>query len=460
MAGMGDGRPLIGDLGDPFEGSSRIAVVVEMTVLSLCIGFVVGLGISLLLKLMNLGINLLWKTLPAHVGAWWLPLAICPVGGLAIGWWNARFDAAPRPLMEVLAEVRRSGGCHLGNAPASVVAFLLPLVFGGSIGPEAGLTGIIAAAVTWIGNTLRHAGLRAKALADVTVSATISAVFGAPFAGIVAAYGSMPDAEGMPSGLGAPDDANVSDTMDAPSAEDARRFTFRRIAKTVLYTAAAGGAFAGMRLAVRLAGGMSGLPRFDAIQMPLSDGLWAIVCVLAGYVLACVFHASMLMMGRTGKRLGAHPIAKGFICGIVLGILGVCLPYVLFSGEEQSREIIETWRGIPAIVLVLTACFKAFATPLCLNMGWRGGEIFPNIFTGVTCGLAIAALTGIDPMFCITTTTASYVAGVMRKPLLAACLLLLCFPMTGLPWMIPCAFAGAYIPMPGLAPMPSRGKGR
>lgn len=450
--GMSDERPLIGDLGDPFEGSSRIALIVGMTALSLGIGFVVGLGISLLLKFMNLGISLLWKTLPARVGAWWLPLAICPVGGLLIGWWNARFDAAPRPLMEVLAEVRRSGGCHLDNAPASVVAFLLPLVFGGAIGPEAGLTGLIAAAVTWIGNTLRRAGLRAKTLADVTVSATISAVFGAPFAGVVAAYDSMPDAGDMR------DDAEVSESAKAPGAEDPRRFTFRRIAKTILYTAAAGGAFTGMRLAARLAGGMSGLPRFEAIQMPLSDGLWVIVCVLAGYVLACVFHASTLMMGRAGRRLEAHPVTKGLICGIVLGILGVCLPYVLFSGEEQSREIVETWRGIPAIVLVLTACFKAFATPLCLSMGWRGGEIFPNIFTGVTCGFAIAALTGIDPMFCITTTTAAYVAGVMRKPLLAVCLLLLCFPVTGLLWMVSCAVAGAYLPMPGLAPMPSRRK--
>ena len=70
MMGMSDERPLIGDLGDPFEGSSRIALIVGMTALSLGIGFVVGLGISLLLKFMNLGISLLWKTLPARVGAW------------------------------------------------------------------------------------------------------------------------------------------------------------------------------------------------------------------------------------------------------------------------------------------------------------------------------------------------------------------------------------------------------
>lgn len=431
---MSDDRPLIGDIGEPVEGPPRVVVVVGMTVLSLGIGFVVGLGISLLLKLMNLGIDLLWKQLPARIGAWWLPLAVCPLGGLLIGWWNARFDAAPRPLVSVLAEVRRSGGCHLDNAPASVVAFLLPLVFGGSIGPEAGLTGLIAAAVTWTGDTLRRAGLRAKALADVTVSATVSAVFGAPFAGIIAACDSMPDAG------------------------DAHRFTFRRAAKVVLYAAAAGGALVGMRLAARLTGGMGGLPRFDAIQMPLSDGPWVIVCVLAGYLLACMFHASTLATGRMADRIGDHPVIKGLACGIALGILGSCLPFVLFSGEEQSREIIGAWRGIPAIVLVLTACFKSLATPLCLSMGWRGGEIFPNIFTGVTCGLAIAALAGIDPMFCITTTTAAYVAGVMRKPLLAACLLLLCFPVTGLVWMVPCAFAGAYLPMPGLAPMPSRGR--
>ena len=190
-------KPFVGDFGEPIEGVGRVATAsVSLVVLACLIGFVVGVVVWGALTLSNVLVQLLWHDLPAALpfDAPWLPLAICPLGGLAIGLWTRAFHSAPASLETVMGEVRATGGYRLHGLGSSIVSFLLPLTFGGSIGPEAGLTGIIAAACTWIGNTLKRAGLKVKAVTDLTPSATLSAVFGAPLLGIskpiVKAHGS------------------------------------------------------------------------------------------------------------------------------------------------------------------------------------------------------------------------------------------------------------------------------
>lgn len=428
---VSDERPLVGEYGDSGEGAPRLARVCALVGISLAMGLVVGLLISLLLRVMNAGVSLVWNVLPNAVGAWWLPLIVCPAGGALIGLISSRTHAAPQELEEVFARVKREGGYTLERPFATIVLFLLPLVFGGSVGPEAGLTGIIAALATWIGDSLRRAGLGARSLADVTVSATLTAVFGAPFAGIVAARDTI---------------------ADSPNP---RLFTFRRVVKVVLYAVSAAGAFAGMWLASLLFAQMGGLPRFETISFQVEQLPWAIVFVLVGYALGVESHLASALAHRIEPWVSTRPVLAAALCGFVLGALFLAFPYVLFSGEEQCREIVETWVGIPAFVLAITAVLKCAATPLCIGMGWRGGSIFPNIFTGVVAGFALAALTGVDPMFAVTATASAFIGATTRKPLLAVCLLLLCFPPLSLPVVVVAAVLGAKIPLPARLERPA-----
>ncbi len=416
-------RPYVGDYHGELHGAREaIAVGLPTILLALAVGFCVGAVVWAALGISSLLVKLLWTDLRSVFDVAWYPLALCTIGGLVIGLWT-RFSGTRIELLDsVMGQVKRTGGYHVISVPKSLISFFLPLAFGGSIGPEAGLTGLIAAACTWIGTTLKRAGLKAKSVTDLTLSATLSAVFGTPFLGIV---------------------ATADDGM--PRAED---YAFRRPAKIVLYTAAAFGAFGGISLISSIPGMSSGLPRFGAFDAGPLEYAWFAPIVVAGWLLAMLFHGAETAAAKLGARLAAYPVLSALLCGALIGLAGTFLPDVLFAGEEQSTEIMGTWTSMGAATLLLTGALKLVATPLCQHLGWVGGHFFPSIFAGISFGYGLAALTGIAPLFCVTVCVTSLVAGIMRKPFAALALLILCFPLDGVLWMGLAAVLGAALPMP------------
>ena len=418
----------IGDIGKPISGPSAVAgVTFSMVLFALAVGFVVGLVVWAVFWASSFLTNLLWVDAKAALegalaGAglqfWWLPILFCTAGGLLIGLFTKFTEATPEPLDKVMGEVKETGEYNLEKPAASVVAFLLPLVFGGSVGPEAGLTGIIAAACTKIGRALKGAGVRVKNVADITVSAALCAVFAAPFAGVVAC------------------------------AEDLSQYEFKRSGKLVLYTASALGALAGIMVFSGIFGRGCGLPRFTGAPAGATELAWALPCLIVGYVGAVLFHTSNFCFSRASEKLQRFVVLKPLLAGVVLGVVAVALPFVLFPGEEQAFELMEGWQDIAGAALIATGLLKCIATPMCLNFGWRGGNFFPCIFAGIAAGYGVAAVSGAQPMFCVCVTCAMLVAGIQRKPLMALALLLLCFPVDCLAQMGIACLIGAYAPQP------------
>ena len=428
-------KPYVGDLGQPLDTAAQKAEVgFGMVMLAIAVGFVIGLVVWAVFWASSALTELLWvdsraglesALSQAGIPSWWLPIAFCGIGGLAIGLWTRAFGGQPESLETVMASVKTTGGYQLERPGASIVGFLLPLVFGGSIGPEAGLTGIIAAACTRIGNSLKAAGIRVKQITDITVSAALSAVFASPFVGVV---------------------ATAEDSMPALDPSD---YEFRRKVKLVLYTASALGAIIGIALFTSIFGKESGVPHFDGVTPGANKLWWALPCILLGYLAALIYHVSSTGFSKLDGRLGDHPVAKPLAAGLVLGVLAVPLPYVLFPGEAQSFELMHNWASVSGTVLIATGLLKCASTPLCINFGWRGGHFFPVIFAGIALGYGIASVGGFEPMFCVAITTATLVAGVQRKALVAIAMLLLCFPVQSIPWIGIACLIGASLPLPG-----------
>ena len=431
-----DPRPYVADARRGHFGLGTGAVsLAALVLLAALVGFVVGFAVYLLMNLSGWLTALIWEGLGSRLALPVFPLLACACGGVVIGLWTHLSHNSIDDLDVVMGQFKQTGSYRLQNPVATSVSFLLPLAFGGSIGFEAGLTGIICAGCCWVRDKLKLAGLRAAGIADVTIAAALSAIFGAPLAGLVAGYESEGD-EALATELGHVDDYNL-----------------RREVKLVLYLTAALGAFGGIKVFSSLFGGSGGMPRFDHIQAQGPGLLWALVAFVAAYALLLVFHGTERSAELLARRLDATPygtLAKPALVGVVLGVVALAFPLVLFPGEEQCHELMEAWPTWTPFALLATGVLKAAATPLCIKLGWKGGDLFPCIFAGVSCGYGLAVLTGADPMLMVTVTTTAFLAGVTRKPLLALGILALCFPLDGILWMGAAAILGSALPLPTL----------
>jgi len=449
-------KPFVRDYGNPIEGGvKKASISIEMVVLALVIGFIIGFLVFVALWLSMALTDLLWRNVMEGELPWFMPILLCTAGGLIIGLWSKYIGGDPEPLMKVLAQVKRTGSYKLRNIPASVVAFLLPLVFGGSVGLEAGLTGLIAAGCSYIGRTLRAAGLRVKEVTDLTISASISAIFGTPLAGIAMASedampaqdtGSASEAASSEEGDAGRDSAPVA--VPAAQRPNPNDYTFRRSAKVILYIAAAFGSMGGLMLLTEITGGLAGIPHFETVSAMGVEFLWAIPCVVLAYAMTLIHYAAERATLRLADVMGRFTILKPLVAGVIIGCIAVVLPNVLFCGEEQGFEIQQNWQTVGVAVLLGTGLVKVAATSLCLNMGWHGGNFFPNIYAGISAGYGMALLTGADPMLCVTVVTAAYLGGILRRPLLVLALLILCFPLRSILWMGLACIIGAVLPLP------------
>ncbi|MEG0376141.1 MAG: chloride channel protein, partial [Raoultibacter sp.] len=389
-------------------------------------GAVAGAFVWAFFFVMNLGLNFLWKTVPESIGFAFFPLVACTLGGLIIGLYEKRFGPYPEELNSVMKKVKENGRYEYDSIGVSSVAALLPLLFGGSIGPEAGLTGAIAGLCTWVGDRMKRFGSDFKHLTQIGTSAALTAIFTAPLLGFAAPlYGSLENND-----------------------NDDEGFVIPKTSKIIIYFCAIAGALGAFMGLGALFGTGGGLPHFSEITIGTTELIWLIPIVLIGAIGGWLYHLFNRFSLGLSTILGKRPVIKAVIAGFVLAACGMMLPFTMFSGESQTHTLSEIWLGIPAIVLLLTGFVKLFVTPFCINMGWRGGHFFPVIFAGISIGYGCAALTGADPVFCMCASTAAICGGVMRQPLMAVLLLFLCFPVKGIVIMLIGALIGSVIPLP------------
>ena len=402
------------------------------------IGVASGAFIWAFLFLMSTGMDLLWNVLPGHLGIGCFPLIACTIGGLIVGLCQKRCGNVPEDMMVVLGEVKKTGGYNPEKVKPAALCALVPLIFGGSIGPEAGLVGIISGLCTSIGNRLKHLGSEFRDLAAAGTAASISAVFGAPLFAIAAP---LEDEDACS------ESAIGSISEDDPDARTANR-RFPKWVRVSMYVLAAAGAFATIAGLNKLTGGSFGMPHFDGISFGNGEILAAIPALIAGVAAGWLFHAGEHLTHALARKIGDKPILKGTVAGIALGLCGTLLPLTMFSGEAQIHELMETWTMLGGGALIATGFVKVLLTPLCVNFGWRGGHFFPVIFAGTAIGFGFAIIAGVDPVLCASVGAAAVVGGVMRKPILTVLLLFLCYPITAAPVMLVAAFLGSIVPLP------------
>jgi len=383
----------------------------------------VGSGVLwLFLLAVAKGTELLWDILPHAAGSWTAyPVAVCLIGGLITGLFRWKAGDYPQDMMTVLGTVKRTKTYPYRKMLILIIAALLPLILGSSVGPEAGMVGIITGLCCWAGENLRFAKKESAIYSEIGASVSLSMLFHAPLFGLF--------------------------HMEEGSEGDEEEIVLTRSSKIFTYTVSAAAALGVFELLNGCVCNVSeGFPSFETSLPHGMDYAVMFIYIAAGLFLGIFFELTEKGFEIIGEKL--PPFAGEVIAGGVLGVIVMLLPVVQFSGEHQMGILIEDYALYPALGMIGIALLKVVMTNMCIQLGLKGGHFFPLIFAAVCMGYGISLIiwpgSGEHAVFAAAITTAATLGHSMKKPLAVTMLLFLCFPVRMFFWIVFAASVAAF----------------
>jgi H+/Cl- antiporter ClcA len=156
----------------------------KMILFTVILGAVAGVVVWLFLKAVSISTGLLWEIIPGRISLPFYPLILCGCGGLILGIVHKLLGDYPEELKVVIAKIKRDKYYDYKPMAAILVSAFFPLIFGASVGHEAGLTGIIAGLCYWIGDNIKFAREDKERYNEIGAAVTLGVIFHAPLFGI------------------------------------------------------------------------------------------------------------------------------------------------------------------------------------------------------------------------------------------------------------------------------------
>ena len=393
---------------------------IKLYILVIMLGAVTGAVLWLFLKAVGLCTGFLWEYLPEAAGLTWLPVVICGAGGLAAGLIRKRYGDYPEELNVVLGKIKKEKHYGYSKMPVMLICALLPLIIGASVGPEAGLTGIIAGLCYWIGDNVKYAKEHAREYSEIGAAVTLAGIFHVPLFGIFAIEENAAGEKG-------------DETPAIPKTSKLLMYGLS-IASSILVMKGLGSVFG-------KAG--EGFPSFEAAEAAGTDLALMLLYVPAGLILFLAFVLSEKVTGAVSAKLPA--VVKETLCGLCVGIMALSVPEVMFSGEEQLGMLPASYSSYLPAALMGICLLKIFMTAFCIKFGLKGGHFFPLIYACSCMGFGVAALFSANAVFAAAIVTAAALGAQLKKPIAVSMLLLICFPFKLILWIFIAAALGSRI---------------
>ncbi|EMV0312623.1 ion channel protein [Escherichia coli] len=335
----------------------RARTMLLLSLPAVAIGIASSLILIVVMKIASVLQNLLWQRLPGTLGIaqdspLWI-IGVLTLTGIAVGL-VIRFSqghAGPDPACEPLigAPVPPSA------LPGLIVALILGLAGGVSLGPEHPIMTVNIALAVAIGARLLPRVNRME-WTILASAGTIGALFGTPVAAALIFSQTLNGSSEVP----------LWDRLFAP-----------------LMAAAAGALTTGLFFHPHFS-----LPIAHYGQMEMTD-------ILSGAIVAAIAIAAGMVAVWCLPRLHAmmhqmkNPVLVLGIGGFILGILGVIGgPVSLFKGLDEMQQMVAN-QAFSTSEYFLMAVIKLAALVVAAASGFRGGRIFPAVFVGVALGLML-----------------------------------------------------------------------
>ncbi|EKE9775291.1 ion channel protein [Escherichia coli] len=335
----------------------RARTMLLLSLPAVAIGIASSLILIVVMKIASALQNLLWQRLPGTLGIaqdspLWI-IGVLTLTGIAVGL-VIRFSqghAGPDPACEPLigAPVPPSA------LPGLIVALILGLAGGVSLGPEHPIMTVNIALAVAIGARLLPRVNRME-WTILASAGTIGALFGTPVAAALIFSQTLNGSSEVP----------LWDRLFAP-----------------LMAAAAGALTTGLFFHPHFS-----LPIAHYGQMEMTD-------ILSGAIVAAIAIAAGMVAVWCLPRLHAmmnqmkNPVLVLGIGGFILGILGVIGGLVsLFKGLDEMQQMVAN-QAFSTSDYFLLAVIKLAALVVAAASGFRGGRIFPAVFVGVALGLML-----------------------------------------------------------------------
>ena len=335
----------------------RARTMLLLSLPAVAIGIASSLILIVVMKIASVLQNLLWQRLPGTLGIaqdspLWI-IGVLTLTGIAVGL-VIRFSqghAGPDPACEPLigAPVPPSA------LPGLIVALILGLAGGVSLGPEHPIMTVNIALAVAIGARLLPRVNRME-WTILASAGTIGALFGTPVAAALIFSQTLNGSSEVP----------LWDRLFAP-----------------LMAAAAGALTTGLFFHPHFS-----LPIAHYGQMEMTD-------ILSGAIVAAIGIAAGMVAVWCLPRLHAmmhqmkNPVLVLGIGGFILGILGVIGgPVSLFKGLDEMQQMVAN-QAFSTSDYFLLAVIKLAALVVAAASGFRGGRIFPAVFVGVALGLML-----------------------------------------------------------------------
>ncbi|MDO5848441.1 MAG: chloride channel protein [Methanobrevibacter sp.] len=377
-------------------------------------GCIFAIIVWLFLKTMNIGTNLLWNILPNFSGLKIYPIITCLIGGLILGLVKMKYGETIYEMDVLIKKVKNKEKLKSENIIVIFISALIPIIFGGSIGPEAGLCCIIIILCIWISKYMAFFNKNVYEICDAGINSVFTLIFLAPLYGLVA-----------------PIENEIN--------------TKKKMYSNLICIFGALLVFYALGQIFGLSGGF---PHVENYNITNFERMMAIPMAIIGSAFGIIYLFFDKFTLKLFEKISFKYdiLVTCLIGGLILGICGTFLPLTLFSGQENMEIILQTYASYTPLLLIVIGLIKLLLTNICIKSGWKGGPFFPVIFSGIIIGCGLSLLFNVNVGFSVAIIVASMLGVLMKKPIAVALLLLLCFDLSIIPWLIAASFIGTIIP--------------